>query len=146
MGRILTASLGAGRVSGHRTIGVIPGGDQRPGQQDMSVPGARCGARRPGTAHGLHRRRRRGSDGSVRWHLTTCGVMLAGQALLALGSMRACHEAIRDGESLVQHWRVTQLTRLGIPGRWRRPRPVASAGIRSPGWPGAAVPWRWPCM
>jgi hypothetical protein len=30
MWRILTASLGAGRVSGHRTIGVIPGGDQRP--------------------------------------------------------------------------------------------------------------------
>ena len=116
MWRILTASLGAGGMSGHRTIGVIPGGDQRPGQQDMSVPGARCGARRPGTAHGLHRRRRRGSDGSVRWHLTTCGVMLAGQALLALGSMRACHEAIRDGESLVQHWRVTQLTGLGIPG------------------------------
>src|SRR5215467_7850100 len=39
MGRILTASLGAGRVSGHRTIGAIPGGDQRPGQQDVSVPG-----------------------------------------------------------------------------------------------------------
>jgi len=28
-------------------IGVIPGGDQRPGQQDASVPGARL----PGTAH-----------------------------------------------------------------------------------------------
>ena len=60
----------------------------------------------------------------MRWHLTTCGVMLAGQALLALGSMRACHEAIRDGESLVQHWRVTQLTGLGIPG----PLPRAEAG------------------
>jgi hypothetical protein len=48
--RILTVSLGAGRVSGHRTIGVIPGGDQRPGQQDMTVPGVRCGARLPGMA------------------------------------------------------------------------------------------------
>jgi len=76
----------------------------------------------------------------VRWHLTACGVMLAGQARLAAASMRVCHEVISDGEGLVQHWRVTQLTRLGIPGRWRRPRPVASAGIRSPGWPGAAVP------
>jgi DNA-binding CsgD family transcriptional regulator len=37
--RILTASLGAGRVSGHRMIDVIPGGDQRPGQQGGSVPG-----------------------------------------------------------------------------------------------------------
>lgn len=46
---ILTASLGAGTVSGHRMIGVIPGGDQRPGQQDMSVPGARRVARLPGT-------------------------------------------------------------------------------------------------
>ena len=35
------ASLGAGPVSGHRTIDVIPGGDQRPGRQDVSVPGAR---------------------------------------------------------------------------------------------------------
>jgi hypothetical protein len=34
-------------VSGHRMIDVIPGGDQRPGQQDASVPGARL----PGTAH-----------------------------------------------------------------------------------------------
>jgi hypothetical protein len=30
--------------------------------------------------------------------------------------MQACHEAINDGEGLVQQWRVTQLTRLGIPG------------------------------
>jgi hypothetical protein len=50
--RILTTSLGAGTVSGHRIIDVIPGGDQRPGQQDVSVPGARCVARLPGTAHG----------------------------------------------------------------------------------------------
>ena len=45
--RILTASLGVGRVSGHRMIDVIPGGDQRPGQGGVSVPGARL----PGTAH-----------------------------------------------------------------------------------------------
>jgi hypothetical protein len=51
MRRILTASLGVGRVSGHGTIGVIPGGDQRPGQQEMSVPAARCVARLPGTGH-----------------------------------------------------------------------------------------------
>ena len=30
--------------------------------------------------------------------------------------MQACHEAINDGEGLVHQWRVTQLTRLGIPG------------------------------
>jgi len=47
MWRILTASLGAGRVSGHHMIGVIPGGAQRPGQQEVSVPGARCVARLP---------------------------------------------------------------------------------------------------
>ena len=76
----------------------------------------------------------------VRWHLAACGVMLAGQARLAPRSMRACHEAIRDGESLVQHWRVTQLTGLGIPG----PLPRAEAG--RVGWHqiarlgGAAVP------
>ena len=87
----------------------------------------------------------------MRWHLTTCGVMLAGQALLAPGSMRACHEAIRDGESLVQHWRVTQLTGLGIPG----PLPRAEAG--RVGWhqiarlarrgcaPALAGPGRWRC-
>ena len=54
MWRILTASLGAGTVSGHRMIGVIPGGDQRPGQQDMSVPGARRVAQLPGTAQVCH--------------------------------------------------------------------------------------------
>jgi hypothetical protein len=48
--RILTASLGADGVSGHRIIGVIRGGDQRPGQQDMSVPGARCGGDSSGPA------------------------------------------------------------------------------------------------
>ena len=104
------------------------------------MPGARCVARLPGTAHVRFTVADAGIEWFVRWHLTGCGVMLAGQARLAAGSMPACHEVISDGEGLVQHWRVTQLTRLGIPGRWRRPRPVASAGIRSPGWPGAAVP------
>ena len=140
MWRILSASLGAGRVSGHRMIGVIPDRDQRPGQQEHEhALGAERGAAAENgtwsfTVVGA------GFGWFVRWHLTACGVMLAGQARLAAGSMRACHEVISDGEGLVQHWRVTQLTRLGIPGRWRRPRPVASAGIRSPGWPGAAVP------
>jgi hypothetical protein len=83
--RILTASLGAGQVSGHRTIGVIPVDDQRPGQQDV----------------------------------TACDAMPTEQARLTTRSMQACHEAVSDGEGLVQHWRVaggTQLTRLGIPG------------------------------
>ena len=64
MWRILSASLGAGRVSGHRMIGVIPDRDQRPGQQDMSMPWARSGARRPGTAHGPSPSSAPGSDGS----------------------------------------------------------------------------------
>jgi hypothetical protein len=51
MWRILTASLGAGTVSGHRMIDVIAGGGRRPGQQQVSVPGARCVARLPGTAY-----------------------------------------------------------------------------------------------
>jgi hypothetical protein len=48
--RILTASLGADRVSGHRMIGVISGDDQRLYQEDVSVPraGASAGARRGG--------------------------------------------------------------------------------------------------
>jgi hypothetical protein len=51
MWRILTASLGAGTVSGHRMIDVIPDGGQRPSQQDVIVPGARCVAWLPGSAH-----------------------------------------------------------------------------------------------
>ena len=140
MGRILTASLGAGRVSGHRTIGVIPGGDQRPGQQGVSVPGGAVRGAAAGNGAWSFTVAGAGIGWFVRRHLTACGVMLAGQARLAPGWMRACRDAISDGEGLVQQWRVTRLTRLGIPGRWRRPRPVASAGIRSPGWPGVAVP------
>jgi hypothetical protein len=64
--------------------------------------------------------------------------MLAGQARLVAGSMQACHQAINDGEGLVQQWRVTQLTRLEIPGRWRRPRPITPAGIRATASPPAA--------
>ena len=97
MGRILTASLGAGRVSGHRTIGVIPGGDQRPGQQEVSASGAGCVARLPGTAHVPFTVAGARIGWFARWRLTACGVMLAGQARLAAGSMQACHEAISDG-------------------------------------------------
>ena len=86
MWRILTASLGAGGVSGHRMIGVIPGGDQRPGQQEVSVPGARYVARLSGTAHVPCTVAGAGIGWFVRWHLTACGVMLAGQARLAPGS------------------------------------------------------------
>jgi len=39
IGRILTASFGVGRVSGHRMIDVISGDDQRPRQEAVSVPG-----------------------------------------------------------------------------------------------------------
>jgi len=39
---ILTVSLGAGTVSGHRMIDVITGGGQRPGQQDLSVGSCAC--------------------------------------------------------------------------------------------------------
>ncbi len=42
--------------------------------------------------------------------------------------MKACHEAINDGEGLVHQWRVTQLTRLGIPG------PLAQAEADHAGW------------
>jgi len=41
----------------------------------------------------------------VRRHLALSGVMLAGPARLATGSMQACHEAINDGEGLVHQWR-----------------------------------------
>jgi hypothetical protein len=42
--------------------------------------------------------------------------------------MGACHEASNDGEGLVRQWRVTQLTRLGIPG------PLAQAEADRVGW------------
>jgi len=84
-------------VSGHRTIGVIPGGAQRPGQQEVSVPGARCGARLPGSAHVPFTLAGVWIGWFVRWHLTACGVTPAGQARLTPGSMQACHEAISDG-------------------------------------------------
>jgi hypothetical protein len=64
-------------------IDVIPGGDQRPGRQDMSVPGARCVARLPGTAHVPFCVAGAEIACLVRRHLISCGVMLAGQARLA---------------------------------------------------------------
>ena len=48
-------------------------------------------------------------------------------------------EAIGHDESPVHNWRVSQLKRLGVPGRWPRSAPTASTGIRWPGWRGAAV-------
>ena len=51
----------------------------------------------------------------MRRHLALSGVMLAGQARLEAGSVQARHEAVNDGEGLVRQWRVTRLTRLGIP-------------------------------
>jgi hypothetical protein len=70
----------------------------------------------PGTAHVPFCVAGAGIACFVRRHLALSGVMLAGQARLAAGSMQACHEAINDGEGLVQQWRVAQLRRLGIPG------------------------------
>jgi hypothetical protein len=46
----------------------------------------------------------------------------------------AGHEAIDRDELLVHDWRVTQLTRLGIPGCWPRAPPATSTGTKSPGW------------
>jgi hypothetical protein len=97
-------------------IDVIPGGGQRPGQQDVSVPGARCVAWLPGTAHVPFCAAGAEIACLVRRHLALSGVMLAGQARLATGSMQAGHQALSDGEGLVHRWRVTQLTRRGIPG------------------------------
>jgi hypothetical protein len=85
-------------------------------------------ARLPGTAHVPFTVAGAGIGWFVRWHLTACGVMLAGQARLAAGSMQACRQAIGDGQGLVQQWRVTQLTRLGIPG------PLAQAEADRVGW------------
>ena len=49
------------------------------------------------------------------------------------------YDAIDRSESSVHDWRVSQLTRLGIPGRWPKSTPTASTGIRSPGWCAAAA-------
>ena len=54
------------------------------------------------------------------------------------------YDAIDHTQSSVHDWRVSQLTRLGIPGRWpslRRPHRLASdcpAGVPRP--PAAACP------
>jgi len=48
--------------------------------------------------------------------------------------MQAYHEAITDREGLVHQWRVTQLTRLGIPG------PLAQAGADRVGVLPGAIP------
>jgi hypothetical protein len=90
------------------------------------VPGARCVARLPGTAH-VPFTVGAGIACVVRGHLALSGVMLAGPARLAAGSM-ACHEAVSDGEGLVQQWRVTQLTGVGIPG------PLAQSEAGRAGW------------
>ena len=139
MWRILTASLGAGRVSGHRTIGVIPGGDQRPGQQEVSVSGAGCVARLPGTAHvpftvcSLHRRRRQ--DRMVRTMAPHRLRRDASRTSPAGGRIHAglprSHQRRRG---LVKQWRVTQGTTVRsdhleppvVPnGQWRAvPVPV----------------------
>jgi hypothetical protein len=59
--------------------------------------------------------------------------------------MKACHGAISDGEGLVHQWRVTQLTRLGIP------EPLAEAEADHVDWHQVArlvqrgCPRPWPC-
>ena len=42
--------------------------------------------------------------------------------------MQACHEVINDGEGLVEQWRVTRLTLLGILG------PLTQAEAGRVGW------------
>jgi hypothetical protein len=44
------------------------------------------------------------------------------------------YDAIDHTQSSVHDWRVSQLTRLGIPGPLAESTPTASTGIRSPGW------------
>jgi len=44
------------------------------------------------------------------------------------------YDAIDHTQSSVHDWRVSQLTRLGIPGRWPKSTPTASTGIRLSGW------------
>lgn len=101
------------------------------------MPGTRWVARLPGTAHVPMCVAGAGLACLVRWHPALFGVMLAGQARSATGSVEACHEAINDGEGLVHQWRVTQLTRLGSPSRWRRSRPIAWSvrTIKNPDFP-----------
>jgi len=50
------------------------------------------------------------------------------------------HESVDYKERPVHAWRVLQLTRLGIPGSLAEATPTTWTGIRSPGWPSAAVP------
>jgi hypothetical protein len=83
-------------------IDVIPGGDQRPGQQGVSVPGARRVARLPGTAPVPLTVVGAEIACLVRRHLALSGVMLAGPARPAAGSVQACREAVSDGEGLVR--------------------------------------------
>ena len=64
----------------------------------------------------------------VRWHPTACGVMLAGPARLAPGSMRACHKAISDGEGLGAAMAGDPAHAAGIPG------PLAQAQAGRGGW------------
>jgi hypothetical protein len=82
-------------------IDVIPGGGQRPAE--VSVPGARCVARLPGTGHVPFIVAGAGIARLVRRHLALSGVMLAGPARLAAASM-PCREAVNDGEGLVSQW------------------------------------------
>jgi hypothetical protein len=68
------------------------------------VPGARCVARLPGTAHVPLTAADAEIACLVRRHLALSGVMLAGPARLATRSM-AWHDAINDGEGLVHQSR-----------------------------------------
>ena len=121
-------------------IYVIPGGGQGPGQQEVSVPGRVLG-RLPGTAHVPFTVAGAGLACLVWRHLALSGVMLAGPARLAAGSM-ACHQAVNDGEGLVQQWlsRPRSAAALGWrrgwrqkAGRWQAPRPVRT--VKNPGCP-----------
>jgi hypothetical protein len=96
----------------------------RPGQQDVSVPAAWL----PGMAH-----------------VPFCVPGAEMACSVAEGSMQACHEVINDGEGLVEQWRVTRLTLLGILG------PLTQAEADGVGWHQIAqlarhgCARRWPC-
>jgi hypothetical protein len=49
------------------------------------------------------------------------------------------HDAISRDNRLMHNWRVSQLTRLGLPGPLAEIYAAASTGIMSPGWCSAAA-------
>jgi hypothetical protein len=57
----------------------------------------------------------------------------------------AGREAVKDEELLVHNWRVTRLTRLGIPGSLAEVYADRIDCTRLPAWYSAAARHGWPC-